>query len=323
MCLSKQNPRACPRSIKIRTKLLRGLFAVMFPSLIVPAVAQSKLNWSLTLNETRGPIRSADLSKPLGKAAISEILGGPTSGSDNAYLIYTRMPSGAHGPALFTLPVEHYYVVISGKMNVQIGTDKFVVGPMVGVIIPANTPHEVWNADSEPEAHLEVITSADPGKELSRDLASMLTPATPRKVENAASYIRQINVPAAAELKPGLNRQIYTNRAKGSAATVALDSTVPGSGGPKPHVHRFEQVYFMVDGETTVMYGIDAPKAKKNDIVILPVGVVHTNTNMSSTPERHITLLLPEPASQPFDIEFEMKGPVTFNTGAGPATSSR
>ena len=308
--------------MKTRTKVLTaGWLAVVFASLAAPALAQSKLHWSLTLNETRGPIRSADLSTPLGKTAVSEILGGPASGSDNAYLIYTRMPSGAHGPALFTLPAEHYYVVLSGKMNVQIGSDKFVVGPMGGVIVPAGTPHEVWNADAEPEAHFEVITSANPSRDLSRDVISMLKPAQPKKVENAASFVRQISVPAAAELKPGLNRQVYTNRAKGSSATVALDSTIPGSGGPKPHVHRFEQVYFMVEGETTVMYGIDNPKAKKNDIVILPVGVVHTNTNMSSAPERHITLLLPEPASQPFDIEFEMKGPVTFNTGAGPASS--
>lgn len=307
--------------MKMRTKVLT---TVVLASWVVPAGAQSKPHWSLTLNETRGPIRSVDLSKPLGRTTVSEILGGPTSGSDNAYLIYTRMPSGAHGPALFTLPAEHYYVVLSGKMNVQIGTDKFVVGPMSGVIVPADTPHEVWNADAEPEAHLEVITSSNPSRDLSRDLISMLKPAQPSKVENAASYIRQINVPSAAELKPGLNRQVYTNRAKGSAATVALDSTIPGSGGPKPHVHRFEQVYFMIEGETTVMYGVDNPKAKKNDIVILPVGVVHTNTNMSSAPERHVTLLLPEPASQPFDIEFEMKGPVTFNTGAGPGpTSSR
>jgi mannose-6-phosphate isomerase-like protein (cupin superfamily) len=311
--------------MNIRTKVLPpGLLAVMFASLVAPALAQSKLTWSLALNETRGPIRSADVSKTLGKTALSEILGGPTSGSDNAYLIYTRIPSGAHGPALFTLPVEHYYIVISGKLNVQIGTDKFVVGPMGGVIIPANTPHEVWNSDAEPEAHLEVITSANPSKDLSRDLMSMLKPAQPRKIENAASYIRQITVPAADELKPGLNRQVYTNRAKGSAATVGLDSTIPGSGGPKPHVHPFEQVYFMLEGETTVMYGLSNPKAKKNDIVILPAGVVHTNTNMSSAPERHITLLLPEPASQPFDVEFEMKKPATDNTGPGPGpTSSR
>jgi mannose-6-phosphate isomerase-like protein (cupin superfamily) len=306
-----------------RTKVLTsGLVIVVFASLLVPARGQSKVHWSLTLNETRGPIRSVDPSKPLGKIADSEILAGPTSGSDNAYLIYTRMPSGAHGPALFTLPVEHYYVVISGKMNVQVGTDKFVVGPMGGVIIPANTPHEVWNSDAQPEAHFEVITSANPGQDVSRDLMSMLKPAQPRKIENAASYIRQVSLPAPADLKPGLNRQVFTNRAKGSAATVGVDSTSPGSGGPKPHVHGFEQVYFILEGETTVMYGLDTLKARKNDVVILPQGVVHTNTNMTSKPERHITLLLPEPASQPFDVEFEMKGPAGTNTGAGAAPTS-
>jgi mannose-6-phosphate isomerase-like protein (cupin superfamily) len=308
--------------MKVRTMLLPGGLFVLFAILVVPVVAHAKLLWSLNLNETRGPIRSADVSKPLGKTAASEILAGPTSGSDNAYIIYTRMPSGAHGPSLFTLPVEHYYIVLSGKMNVQIGSDKFVVSPMGAVIIPADTPHEVWNSDTEPEAHLEVITSANPGKDLSRDLMSMLKPAQPRKIENAASCIRQINVPAEADLKPGLNRQVFTNRAKGSAATVALDSTFPGSGGPKPHVHPFEQVYFMVAGETTVMYGLDNPKAKKNDIVILPQGVVHTNTNMSGGPERHITLLLPEPAKQPFDVEFEMKSAATGNSGAGPGPIS-
>jgi mannose-6-phosphate isomerase-like protein (cupin superfamily) len=307
--------------MKARMKFLSaGLFAMIFAGLMVSAVAQSKPDWSVTMNETRGPIRSVDLSKPLGKTAASQILGGPTNGSDNAYLIYTRTPSGAHGPAMFSLPVDDYYVVLSGKLNVQIGTDKFVVGPMAGAFIPANTPHEVWNADAEPEAHLEVITSAHPDKDLSRNLMSMIKPAQPTKVDNAASYIRQIQVPAVADLKPGLNRQVYTNRAKGSPVTVALDSTSPGSGGPKPHVHRFEQVYFMVDGETTVMYGLDYPIAKKGDIVILPTGVIHTNTNKSSAIERHITLLLPEPASQPFDIEFEEKGPATGTTGAGAPT---
>jgi mannose-6-phosphate isomerase-like protein (cupin superfamily) len=298
-------------------RLLVVLLAVV--SLAMTAAAQTghgKVNWTLRLNETRGPIRTANVSTPSGKTAVSEILGGPTSGSDNAYLIYTRMSPGAHGPSLFTLPVDHYYVVVSGKMTVQIGTDKFVAGPLTGVVIPANTPHEVWNAGAEPEAHLEVISSANPAKDLSRDLMSMLKPAQPKKVENAAKYIREIKVPAASDLKPGLNRQVYTNRAMGSPVTVGLDSSLPGSGGPKPHVHRFEQVYFMIDGETTVTYGIDNPKAKKNDIVILSPGVVHTNSNQSGRIERHVTLLLPEPKDQPFDIEFDRKGPAP-SSGSG------
>ncbi len=154
--------------MKGRTKLFFTatpivVFAVV--ALAITAVGQTgsgKLHWTVRLNETRGPIRTADVSKPADKTAVSEILGGPTSGSDNAYIIYTRMPSDAHGPALFTLPVEDAYIVLSGKMTVQIGTDQFVAGPLTGVVIPANTPHEVWNADSAPEAHLEVIASANP-----------------------------------------------------------------------------------------------------------------------------------------------------------------
>ena len=98
-----------------------GLFAAGLAGLLVPAGAQSKLDWSPKVNETRGPIRSADVSKPLGKDVDSQILGGPTSGSDNAYLIYTRMPSGAHGPQMFTLPVDDYYVVLFYCRNITVG----------------------------------------------------------------------------------------------------------------------------------------------------------------------------------------------------------
>jgi mannose-6-phosphate isomerase-like protein (cupin superfamily) len=291
-------------------RVVAQLRVVLIAGLSFGAAAQTgsgKLNWTLRINETRGPVRTADVSALSGKAAVSEILGGPTNGSDNGYLIYTRMPSGAHGPSLFTLPVEDAYIVLSGKMTVQIGTEKFVAGPFTGVVIPPNVPHEVWNADAEPESHFEAISSAHPEKDLSRNLMSMLKPAQPTKVDNASQYIREVKLPAAGNLKPGLNGQTYTQRAKGSPFQLRIDSTLPDSGGPKPHVHRFEQVYFEVEGETSVSYGLDEYKLKKNDIAIIQPGVVHTNRNQTSAIERHIVLLLPEPESQPFDIEFEKK----------------
>jgi mannose-6-phosphate isomerase-like protein (cupin superfamily) len=261
-----------------------------------------KLQWDLRLNETRGPIRTPDTS-PLAKGTVSEVLGGPSNGSDNAFLLYTRMAPGARGPALFTLPVEHYFVVVSGKMTVQIGTDTFTAEPMTGVVVPADVPHAVWNADAQPEAHLEVIAPAP-----SRDLLAMAKPAQPRKIDNAAKFIRRITVPPAKDLKPGLNGQVFTNRAMGSPNTIRLDSTMPGSGGPATHVHRFEQVYFFVEGSTTIVYGADKRKASKNDIVILAPAVVHTNVNESGAPERHLTFLLPQVEDgAPADIEFEMK----------------
>jgi mannose-6-phosphate isomerase-like protein (cupin superfamily) len=126
-------------------------------------------------------------------------------------------------------------------------------------------------------------------------------------------------VPAARDLKPGLNGAVFTNRDQGSPNTVRLDSTLPGSGGPATHVHRFEQVYFMVEGATTILYGADRFKASKNDIVILNPGVVHTNVNESGMPERHLTLLMPQNVDGPADIEFEMKGPAGARGAAPPA----
>jgi len=300
--------------MKARTKcFVAGLFLVLpatFGTTVAAQTGAAKPNWTVKVKETRGPVRAADLS-PLGKTASSEILAGPTNGSDAGYLIFTRMPAGAHGPALFTLPDDHLYLVLEGKMNVQIGTDKFVAEKNTAVVIPPGIPHEVWNADAQPETHLEVIA---PGS--SRDLMSMLKPAQARKVENADQYIHQPKVPAQSELKPGLNGVIFAERKTGTNEQMRIDSTLPGQGGPKTHVHKFQQVYFSIEGQTTISYGLATYPLPKYSIAVIPAGVVHTNSNKTSAMERHITLLMPEPKdrSEPFDIEFEQKGP------AGPST---
>jgi len=292
----------------ISATLAIALIVLALPTTVVAQTGEGKLHWKLRVSETRGPIRTADMSAPSGNAALSEILGGPTNGSENAYLIYTRMAAGAHGPALFTLPVEDDYVVLSGKMSVQIGTDKFLAGPYTAVIIPANTPHAVWNAEADPEAHFEVISSANPHKDLSRDLMSMLRPAHATKVENAATCIREIKIVAASDLKPGLNAQTWTDLARGSPIQIRLDSALQGNGNTKTHVHLFEQVYFGTEGDMGLTYGLEGLTVKRGDIAIIPPGVVHANA-VTTAVERHITLLLPQPpaGSGPLDIEFERK----------------
>jgi mannose-6-phosphate isomerase-like protein (cupin superfamily) len=294
----------------ISATLAIALIVLALPTTVVAQTGEGKLYWKLRVSETRGPIRTADMSAPSGNAALSEILSGPTNGSENAYLIYTRMAAGARGPALFTLPVEDDYVVLSGKMSVQIGTDKFLAGPYTAVIIPANTPHAVWNAEADPEAHLEVISSANPHKDLSRDLMSMLRPAHATKVENAARCIREIKIVAASDLKPGLNAQTWTDLARGSPIQIRLDSALQGNGNTKTHVHLFEQVYFGTEGDMGLTYGLEGLTVKRGDIAIIPPGVVHANA-VTTAVERHITLLLPQPpaGSGRLDIEFERKSP--------------
>ena len=109
---------------------------------------KKSLVWATHLSEARGPVRTADVGAPLGKSVSSEILGGPANGSDAAYLIYTRMPGGAHGPALFTLPADHLYMVLSGKMTIQYvpGSDTEIVatGPNLPFVDKHGIPVESW-----------------------------------------------------------------------------------------------------------------------------------------------------------------------------------
>jgi|GEM_PF-1670390 len=278
--------------------------------------AANRLTWATRLSDARGPFRTADTTTPLGKTVSSEILGGPANGLEAAYLIYTRMPAGAHGPALFTLPVDHLYLVLSGKMTIQIGTEKFVAGPDTGVMVPAGVPHEAWNAEAEPEAHVEVITPAP-----SRDLMSMLTPAQPRAIENASQYVRPAP-PLPATLRPGLNQQPLFARNTGSMNQMRIDSSPPGSGMGNPHIHNFTQVYFIKEGTMTLLYGVTPQgqiarhQVPANSFVLIPPGAVHGNFNDGATVERHVVWLLPQPeAGLPLDIGVELRQPAARGRG--------
>jgi mannose-6-phosphate isomerase-like protein (cupin superfamily) len=258
------------------------------------------------LSEARGPVRHVDLS-PLTRQVSSEILAGPANGLDSAFVVYTRMGVGARKQGLYTLPVDQTYLVLSGKLNIQLGTDEFVAEPDTLVLVPAGVPHQAWNAGSAPEADLEVVTPAP-----SRDLPSMMTVAKPRKIENAAQYIR-VAAPLG-ELKggvghQGLNERVLADRASGSEHVLErLDDVPPAAGGPSSHIHPFDQVYFVTKGTMTVQYGLGKYEVTPDSLVILNTGVVHSNLNNGSTVESHITLLLPEPEKgTPFGASAEIK----------------
>jgi mannose-6-phosphate isomerase-like protein (cupin superfamily) len=254
---------------------------------------QKSMAATFHISEARGPLRPVDLSPPKGEVS-SEILAGPTNGLDSAYILYTRMAAGARPKGLYTLPVDHTYLVLSGKLNVQLGTDKFEAGPETLVLVPAGVPHQVWNAGAEPEADFEVVTPAP-----SRDLASMIKPAEARKIDNAAQYVRV--APPLDKLAGGtghasLNERVLASRATGSEHVLErLNDMLPGGGRTETHIHPFDQVYFVRKGTMTVEYGMATYEVPANTLVVLPTGVVHNNLNNGSSVQSIVTLLLPEP----------------------------
>jgi len=280
-------------------RLGAGYLAVAAAAFVIASAAgaQSDMSKSMDgvfyLSAARGPIRQVDLSPLKGKMS-GEILAGPANGLDSAYIIYARTAAGGRPWGLYTLPVDHTYLVLSGKLNVQLGTDQFVAGAETLVFVPAGVPHQVWNAGSEPEADFQVVTPAP-----SRDLVSMMRRAEARKIDNAAQYIRV--APPLEKLNGGtghesLNERVLASRATGSEHVLErLNDVPPGGGRTDLHIHPFDQVYFVTKGTMTVQYGLATYEAGANTLVVLPTGVVHNNQNNGSSVQSAITLLLPEP----------------------------
>jgi mannose-6-phosphate isomerase-like protein (cupin superfamily) len=256
--------------------------------------AKARMTAALHTTSARGPLRTVDRS-PFKGPQSSEILAGPDAGGiESAFLIYTRLAAGAGPSGLYTLPADHTYLVLSGKMTVQLGTDTFVVEPESLVFVPAGVPHQIWNASGAPVAEFEVVTPAP-----SRDLVSLMTPVASRKIDNAAQYIHvppKLGVLAGGQGHESLNERVLVSRANGSLNVLErLNDVLPNGGRTVTHMHPFDQAYFVRSGTMTVQYGMANYEAKANTLVVLPAGVAHNNLNTGTAPQSDITLLLPEP----------------------------
>lgn len=260
------------------------------------------------LSDDRGPLRHVDLSPFKGQVS-SEILTGPANGLDSAFIVYTRMAPGALPKGLYTLPVEQTYVVLKGRLNVQIGTDRFVAEPETLVLIPPGVPHQTWNAGTTPEADFEVVTPAP-----ARNLVSMMQPATARKIANAAQYVHV--PPPLGTLKGGsghdaLNERVLASRATGSEYVLErLGEVLPGSKSEPSHIHPFDQLYFVRAGIMTMFYGLKTYELHANTLVITPAGIVHHDQNGGSSVMSFIQLVLPEPKPGiPFGVNVQIAKP--------------
>jgi mannose-6-phosphate isomerase-like protein (cupin superfamily) len=254
---------------------------------------QRAMSDTIRLDPARGPLRPVDFSLLKGKVT-SEILAGPINGLDDAYILYTRLAPGAQPLGLYTLPVEQSYVVLSGKLNVQIGTRRFVAEPDTLVLIPPGVPHETWNAGAEPETDLEVVAPAP-----SRSLVGMMRPAQPQNVADAAQLIHV--PPPLGKLVGGtghasLNERQLADRKLGSKYLFErLGEVLPGSGSEPLMIHPFDQIYFVRRGKMFFHYGFYTYEVPANALFVIPNGVVHEDTNKGDTILSYVQLNLPQP----------------------------
>ncbi|SLN22726.1 Cupin domain protein [Aquimixticola soesokkakensis] len=233
-------------------------------------------------------------------------LNGPEGGVDSCNFLISRVPPGHRGPRLHTHPVDQFYVIFEGQATVQIGRDVFKVGPMAMVHFPAGTPHCNWNETDAYEKHLELMVPRPPQDRLIEywegevpevpDAAALITPITPDGYTMGRLFASQHLA----------RRETGSEHARIYAAQVPV-----GAGGPALHFHDFDQFYYVYGGELTIQVGHERAVARTGDLVMLPKGCVHTNLNLGTTPEYHLAILIPEPAS---GTQFDYKVQIDYST---------
>lgn len=269
----------------------------------------------LHLNRDRGPLHHVDLSSLKAKVS-SEILAGPTNGLESGFIVYTRMAPDAAPIGLYTLPTEQTYLVLKGRLNVQIGTDRFVAEPDTLVLVPKGVPHQAWNAGAEQEADLEVVAPAP-----ARSLVAMMQPAKARAIPDAAQYV---HVPPPVGKLHGnahqisFNERVVASRAMGSDVMERLGEILPGSKTHPFHIHPFDQLYFVRSGTMTFDYGLRTYRIPADTLIVIPSGLVHTDHNDAKSVLSFVQLIIPQPKDGvPFAVG------VHFDKSPGRGRSSR
>lgn len=209
---------------------------------------------------------------------------------ESCLIIATKVPPGVSGPPRHKHPSDQTYFVVQGELSIELGDKPETASARSAVFIPAGLPHQNWNDGDTDEIHIEVIA---PGVLPNQRLVET---ADLRDSSAAPGFVK--------ESGPGGGRDFgldwLVNRAGGAKhAAVYLAEVPPGKQGPPLHVHEFDQFYFVLQGTLNVEVGLHNYEVPPGNLVILPAQVPHRQWNEGYEAERHLTVIVPEPAALP------------------------
>lgn len=92
-------------------------------------------------------------------------LADPSSGSDNAMVMYAEVEPNKGGPGTHVHEFDQFYFVLEGELTIEVALQKHIVQPNSLVVLPAGVPHRQYNAGTITEKHVTINT---PPPELGR-----------------------------------------------------------------------------------------------------------------------------------------------------------
>jgi mannose-6-phosphate isomerase-like protein (cupin superfamily) len=133
---------------------------------LVTAVQEASSLYALALD----PIRRLDHARFQSDRFSQIVLAGRSSGLESLSLGVFRVPPGGHGPGLHMHRFDQIYYIYRGTMDLEIGFERYAVGPHSLVTIPAGMPHRNWNSGSDPEYHLNLRVPEPRGQDVIWDV---------------------------------------------------------------------------------------------------------------------------------------------------------
>jgi quercetin dioxygenase-like cupin family protein len=215
-----------------------------------------------------------------------------------------RVTPGA-GEADHVHDVDGYLVVLDGTVEVVVGGTVSAAPTGTVVYVPAGTVHGVRCSASDATGHddragaAEVLELFVPGLRPGRPLSTPAAGAGPGGAGGSGrSFSTRIDVEGftTGARAGGFAVQTLADAASGAPGCVLNAARVqPGGTGPAVHIHRFDQLFVVLQGELHVDVALDRVVARSHDVVVLPAGVPHTQWNEGSGTEIHLAVLVPPP----------------------------
>lgn len=234
---------------------------------------------------------------------------------ESVMTLAARTAPGGCGPGLHFHAVDQFYVILEGEATVQLGADEHVVPAVSLVFVPAGVAHRSWNHTAGPEQHIELFVPSMPAGRPLLTLVDDFSEAPGSDVEPFIATI--IDEAFEANMRPtGFSVQPLADRERGVTSVLINAAQVnEGGAGPGMHIHTFDQLYFVLEGELQIDVAGERHAAPRHSLVVLPAGVPHTQWNDGPGREVHLAVLTPYPeAGKPLTVE------VDFGLTAAPAS---
>ena len=218
---------------------------------------------------------------------------------ETCWVVAVQIPPGCEGPAPHKHDRDQLFHVLEGQMDLRMDGVEYEVTAGSTVFVAAGTPHWHRNRGDVPYVHIDVLVPPPPrGKPLTS------TPITESDRGPGTAYVQPAGAPYRPSHVPGFDLATVAGPSTGShGITINLAKVEKASPGTDWHIHRFDQLYWILEGRLTVEIADQKFDVDPGHLVVLPAGVPHRNHNGGEGVERHVAFLVPAPTEQPFDLD--------------------